>query len=362
MQIYDSSLPMKQSQISNVLNDDRLVFFPTVGRQDHESGQWLLPIHGWIFRQEDDSRRRAAGLAILHRVLRLSKQDGETEMLDRRLRAFMVDNQGEKLVVIRIAGLEYPLSPSEANGHFMDVVRLPEQTVAIAGQSGSSDGATTIDRWISFEAILPNADAPLAAGVVHLLPDVGLSVISDIDDTIKVTHVGQRRKLLRQTFTREFEPVAGMAELYARWQAAGAAFHYVSRSPWQLYEPLAAFIAACGFPLGAFHLRHFRWRQGSTLRADADRDLKQRIIQEMITTFPERRFVLVGDSGERDPEVYAEIARAFPDQTQAVLIRNTTGEPARGERFLQAFADISPERWQVFDDPAELTEFQLATG
>jgi phosphatidate phosphatase APP1 len=194
------------------------------------------------------------------------------------------------------------------------------------------------------------------------LPDVGLSIISDIDDTIKVTHVGQRRKLLRQTFTREFEPVAGMAELYGRWQAAGAAFHYVSRSPWQLYEPLADFTAAAGFPRGAFHLRHFRWRERHTLRADADRDLKQRIIHEMITTFPRRRFVLVGDSGERDPEVYADIARAFPDQTQAVLIRNTSREPPRGERYSQAFSGISPDKWQVFDDPQELTEFRLPRG
>jgi phosphatidate phosphatase APP1 len=215
------------------------------------------------------------------------------------------------------------------------------------------------DRWISYNAVLPPQDGRQNGGAVHLLPDVGLSIISDIDDTIKVTHVGQRRKLLRQTFTREFEPVAGMAELYARWRSAGAAFHYVSRSPWQLYEPLAEFVAASGFPQGAFHLRHFRWREGQTLRANADRDLKQRIIHEMLTAFPRRRFVLVGDSGERDPEVYADLARAFPEQTQAVLIRNTTRESPRGERFAQAFADIPPEKWKVFDDPAELTELRV---
>lgn len=348
-------------QTSNVLPDDRLVFFPTVGRQDQESSQWLLPIHGWVFRPEEDSRRRQAALSILHRLLRLGPDDIETELLDQRVGAFMVNNLGDKQVVVRIAGVDYPLSPSTPNGHFQDIVRLTDETVAVAGKPAETrDDALSADRWISFDAVLPAEDHRQAGGAVHLLPDVGLSVVSDIDDTIKVTHVGQRRKLLRQTFTRTFEAVAGMAELYARWKASGAAFHYVSRSPWQLYEPLAEFAAAAGFPRGAFHLRHFRWRERRTLRAHADRDLKQRIIHEMITMFPRRRFVLVGDSGERDPEVYADVARAFPEQTQAVLIRNTSRESPSGERFVQAFTGISPEKWKVFDDPSELTEFRLA--
>ena len=211
-----------------------------------------------------------------------------------------------------------------------------------------------------FHAILPAEATCQPEGAVHLLPDEGLSVISDIDDTIKVTHVGRRRKVLRQTFVRDFEAVEGMAELYARWQAAGAAFHYVSRSPWQLYEPLAEFAVVGRLPARRLSPAAFSLARGHTLRADADRDLKQRIIQEMITTFPRRRFVLVGDSGERDPEVYGDIARAFPRQTQAVLIRNTTGEAARGERFSQAFDSLSPDAWQVFDDPSELTGLRLA--
>ncbi|HEY2840448.1 MAG TPA: App1 family protein, partial [Pirellulales bacterium] len=323
----------------------------------------LLPIHGWVFRPEEDSRRRQAALAILHRLLRLRAHDPGTEMLDRRARAFLVDNLGDKRVTVRVGGVDYSLPPSGANGHFYEVLRLPTEIVAATGEPGVMDDPEhSGDRWIPFAAVLPATDSRQAGGAVHLLPDGGLSVISDIDDTIKVTHVGRRRKLLRQTFTREFEAVEGMAELYARWQAAGAAFHYVSRSPWQLYEPLAEFTATAGFPRGAFHLRHFRWREGHTLRADADRDLKQRIIHEMITNFPRRRFVLVGDSGERDPEVYADLARAFPEQIQAVLIRNSSGESARSERFSLAFDGVPRAKWQDFDDPRELTELRLPEG
>jgi len=349
---------MTQPRASNLASDDQLLFFPTVGRHDHETGLWLAPIHGWIFRTEQDSLRRAAAFALLHRLVRLTPDEPKGEMLNRRLRAFLVDNLADRVVTIQIDGANYPLAPSGANGHFKDVLRLPSEVVATTGVL-STDSPTFAERWITFTAALDPDDPRQVQGVVHLLPDEGLSVISDIDDTIKVSHVGRRRKLLKQTFVRDFEAVEGMAELYARWQAHGAAFHYVSRSPWQLYEPLAEFTAASGFPRGAFHLRNFRWSKGRMLRSDTDRDLKQRIIHEMFTAFPRRRFVLVGDSGERDPEVYGDVARAFPEQTQAVLIRNTTGESPRGQRFAKAFEGFSPVAWQVFDDPRELTDFSL---
>jgi phosphatidate phosphatase APP1 len=73
---------------------------------------------------------------------------------------------------------------------------------------------------------------------IHCLAPRGLSVFSDIDDTIRVSHVQDRAALLRGTFLEPFRPVRGMAALYRAWSDDGAQFHYLSATPWQLYVAL----------------------------------------------------------------------------------------------------------------------------
>ncbi len=166
---------------------------------------------------------------------------------------------------------------------------------------------------LAVEVVLPPGDLRQFRGVVHLIEPVGLSVISDIDDTIKVSEVLDKRKLLHNTFCEPFSAVEGMPELYSQWANAGLAFHFVSSSPWQLYEPLASLLSDAGFPAGTLHLRQFRVKDRSVLNLWADPlTTKPPVIEELLQAYPARRFVLVGDSGERDPEVYALIARKYP--------------------------------------------------
>ena len=79
----------------------------------------------------------------------------------------------------------------------------------------------------------------------------------------------------------------------------------------------------------------------------------------LIGRFPNRRFVLVGDSGERDPEIYAALARKHPQQIIRVWIRDVTGEPAGAERYEKAFRDLPVESWQVFAAPEDLVPARL---
>lgn len=104
----------------------------------------------------------------------------------------------------------------------------------------------------------PRLFTPAAAELL-LIPPTGLSIISDIDDTVKLSDVLNKRELLRNTFLREFVPVDGMAALYQHWeQQHDAVFHYVSASPWQLQPELEAFLRSSGFPLATFHLKSVR--------------------------------------------------------------------------------------------------------
>ena len=92
--------------------------------------------------------------------------------------------------------------------------------------------------YIRYHAVTGSAETREFSGTVRLLKPTGLSVISDIDDTVKVSNVTDRRSLLEHTFLLDFVQAPGMAALYDDWSVEDTAFHFVSSSPWQLYEPL----------------------------------------------------------------------------------------------------------------------------
>jgi phosphatidate phosphatase APP1 len=110
-----------------------------------------------------------------------------------------------------------------------------------------------------------------------------------------------------------------------------------------------------GFPSGTFHLKSFRWKDRNFLSLfENPEDYKRKAIEPLLKRFPQRRFILVGDSGERDPEAYGALARKFPLQIEHIYIRNVTGETVTAERYQRAFAQVPPQRWRLFRDPAEL--------
>jgi phosphatidate phosphatase APP1 len=144
----------------------------------------------------------------------------------------------------------------------------------------------------------------------------------------------------------------GMPELYRGWAGENVRFHYVSASPWQLYQPLAEFLAARKFPAGTFHMKLFRLKDRTALNLfGAQEDYKRGVIEPLLKRFPHDRFVLVGDTGEQDPKIYAGLARDYP-QVSRILIRSVAGETAADYR--QTFAGLAADRWQVFRDPAEV--------
>ncbi|HKS36694.1 MAG TPA: App1 family protein, partial [Verrucomicrobiae bacterium] len=147
-------------------------------------------------------------------------------------------------------------------------------------------------------------------------------------------------------------------EVYRDWSLRlNARFHYVSASPWQLYLPLAEFVRTNGFPEGTFHLKPFRVKDESFFDLfKSPEHYKPGVIEPLLKRFPGRRFVLVGDSGERDPEIYGALARRFPDQVKRVLIRDVTGEGPDAARYQKAFRDVPRERWVIFEKPDKVKD------
>jgi phosphatidate phosphatase APP1 len=340
---------------SPVKSDEVVVFFPTFGHLDKDSLTWVVPVHGWIFEPVKESLRRRLALRLLRRSLDLDEADERIATFRQRARAFLVDNESGKKIPIRLGERHVVLDESDARGHFTGRLQMPTaeaKQLLEAQMSGQG--------WLSYQADTRPGDDRTFQGRVQFVPETGLSVISDIDDTIKVSEVASKRALLANTFLREYRAVDGMAEVYRSWAASGAVFHYVSASPWQLYEFLAEFLDRAQYPAGTFHLKTFRWKDSSFFSLFAAPEAyKPGAIRPILETFPRRHFVLVGDSGEKDPEIYAELARKYPKQIVRILIRDVTGEKAGGQRYQACFEGVPPSRWHVFTDPMEIKDLVL---
>ena len=257
----------------------------------------------------------------------------------------------------------FEAGPSDRSGHFRATLDLADDLVARLA-SGPDPGSAAAAGWLGYQSVADEeGEEPAAAGRIHLVDREGVSVISDIDDTVKVSNVADRRELLRNTLLREFAAVPGMPEAYRRWAEAGAVFHYVSASPWQLSDCLCDFLGTAGLPAGSMHLKLFGLKDTTPLgRLTARKRSKRRAIEQIMADFPGRRFVLVGDSGERDPEVYAAVARRRPEQVAGVLIRRVPDRTAASQaslRFDKLARRLPTGGLQTFAAAEELTPLPL---
>ena len=333
--------------VSTLAPREHLVLFPTAAALDVQTQQWRIPLHAWVYVPQRSTVRKAAVALLLERAHGLELTPAARPHFDARVNLLLADNKRRRRVVVMIAGESFNLPPTTANGHTTFEVRLS----AVKAAAAARDGHLTV------EAVLPTGDDRRFTGDVRLLPLQGMTVISDIDDTVKVTHVTDRQQLWRNTFFEPFAPVPGMATLYRRLGASqeGASLHFVSSSPWHLYAPLSRFLAQAGFPTATMDLKTMRLKDRSILNIlKSPEETKPPQIEAMLARFPARQFILVGDSGERDPEIYADIWRRHPQRIARILIRNVTGARTDDPRFSSAFAGIDPAHWQIFTDPAEV--------
>ncbi|KAJ1731965.1 hypothetical protein LPJ61_002271 [Coemansia biformis] len=167
-------------------------------------------------------------------------------------------------------------------------------------------------------------DEQTITGLVHLVEPQGISVVSDIDDTIKASNItAEKRIVLETVFSRPLQAVPGMSKLYREWYDRGCEFHYVSNSPWQLYPSLDEFFHQHQFPPGSAHLRSFDPNDLLSIKNyTGTPQLKRDTIERLFSVFPQRKYILVGDCGEQDLETYTELARRFPDHIVRIYIRD----------------------------------------
>ncbi|WP_245598282.1 App1 family protein [Halomonas halodenitrificans] len=196
--------------------------------------------------------------------------------------------------------------------------------------------------------VTAGGEPPVQAGVdvFVALPETDLMVISDIDDTVMFTGVADKLRMLYRLFVEKPHrrtAFPGAASLYQALHrgADGQAQRpiiYVSRGPWAIYEVLETFFQLNHIPVGPIL---FMREWGISLRRPWPRraeDHKRELITRMLALFEEMPCILIGDSGQHDPEIYTQIVEAHPDRIEAIYIRRVDDKPGR-ERAIQRLRD-----------------------
>ncbi len=190
-------------------------------------------------------------------------------------------------------------------------------------QDAESDDWVEADDDVDSEFSHP-AGEPVEAPVLVVDPSTRIGVVSDVDDTVMVTLLPRALLAAWNTFVlneNARRPVSGMAVLYERLSLKypGAPFIYLSTGAWNVAPTLTRFLSRNLYPRGPLLLTDWGPTQNGWFRSGELH--KRRSLQRLAEEFPGVRWLLIGDDGQHDPDIYADFARSHPDHVAAVAIR-----------------------------------------
>lgn len=285
-------LPVQVSKKDAVWLFDNVAFRST-------GGHWHAEFVSAVF-ESKTSARLVDYVGDVASIVNISKGDAEEAIIEERIVPFVMDIQPGRQVKVNFAGradAKLKLGPGGRHGISSDIKRVPDpakgELLAVS-----------------------EADVPVGAtGILHMktvyAEPEGWAVLSDVDDTIKVTMTSDPAGILRSTFVSKPTPVAGMPELYAYLATLvtqSAPWFYLSASPYNLYPFLSEFRDQ-HYPHGQLILRDSSWMTIPGLLSNLTLGTEQYKIDRIKKVhrwLPKRKMILIGDSTQSDPEAYGE--------------------------------------------------------
>jgi phosphatidate phosphatase APP1 len=273
---------------------------------------------------------------IWHNVRNMARRFASDEVAGARVRASFEGSSVE--------------TAADVEGFFEVRFRLPEPLDGPAG-------------WYPVELELLSPPSPggrpvHSTGQVLVPQGARFGVISDLDDTVvrsSATNVLKMAWIVLRNNAHTRLPFEGVAAFYKALQLGedGRSFNpifYVSSSPWNIYDVLEDFLNVHGVPPGPLFLKDW-----SPTVLGKHRDYKGGVIRRLLHTYDDLPFVLIGDSGEEDPEIYIQTIREHPGRILAVYIRDVTSEERDAE-----VADIAREARSLGTEMVAVTDTAAA--
>lgn len=195
----------------------------------------------------------------------------------------------------------------------------------------------------------------------YLFSDQGLTVISDIDDILRITKIYDPKEGLLNTFARPFVPWMNMPSIYANWSESlpNMTFHYLTTTPEQVTRNYMQFIYD-NYPGGSFDDRPLNFSDLS-----ATLSIRKFLLDKIFQTFPNRKFILVADTSNSDVmRDYPAMAHEYPSQVQCIFLRNTTAtDPTDHFPYnTDGFKGLNQSQYMFFLVPDDLTHLDISNG
>lgn len=139
----------------------------------------------------------------------------------------------------------------------------------------------------------------------YLIPDQGMTIVSDIDDILRITQIYDPKNGIFNTFAKPFTPWMNMPEIYLNWSNSipDFHFHYLTTTPEQATRPYMSYIFA-NYPLGSFDTRPLNF---SNVAATVS--IRKYLLERVFQTFPQRKFILIADTSNSDVMRYAFVSQ-----------------------------------------------------
>jgi phosphatidate phosphatase APP1 len=207
-----------------------------------------------------------------------------------------------------------------------------ERTV-VADRGGLVDAVVEADLSPGWQEISLSADGsdPVTAPVFIVAPDVRFGVLSDIDDTVMVTALPRPFVAAWNTFVLDEHartPVPGMAVMYERImrEHEGSPMIYLSTGAWNVASTLTRFLSRNLYPDGSILLTD--WGPTPERIFRSGREHKRTNLLRLAQEFPDIQWLLVGDDGQHDEDLYGDFAANHPENVRAVAIRQLSASEA----------------------------------
>ncbi len=212
----------------------------------------------------------------------------------------------------------------------------------------------------------PEGEATAVGRVMTPAAQVSCAIVSDLDDTVVETGATDKLRMARTVFlnnARTRTPFPGVAAFYRALEIGPRGgdrprnpIFYVSSSPWNIYDLFVDFMKHQEIPRGPIFLRDFGLTPALSYGASHE-DHKLARIRQLMGDFPDLPFILIGDSGQRDPEIYAEVIEGLGEaaarRIRAVYLRDVSDDPRAGEvRNLIAEAEDHGVEMRLVPDTA----------
>ncbi|KAL4733940.1 hypothetical protein BDV11DRAFT_175235 [Aspergillus similis] len=285
------------------------------------------------------------------------------EILGSRSKYFATTPIGGTTAEAKVDGCDKTLSIGKTVGPTNDTHSDDAGMAESSGSVGSCDRTETG----TGRAVLRKGDKRIFTNTIYKSGKKGWGVISDIDDTIKLT--GHGLAAIKATLIEEASPVAGMPDLYAAVsELIDPAWIYLTGSPWQLYGMLHEFIhehfSASTGPILMKNLTYTGVKgllefldEGTSLEYKAGR------IDDIHSWYPGKTYLAVGDSSGNDPEAYAYAYRQYGSEwMKCIWIHLVEEGNNTAARWAEAFRGIPESAYKLYSDPSELNPEALVEG